>query len=79
VIDASVAIKRYVPEEDCELAMKLYARAKSGEMEFHIPDLMYCEVGNIHWKKVRVGELERTGSRRNRRCLLAVPKPCTTL
>ena len=55
VIDASVAIKWYVPEEDQAPAMKLLALAESGDMEFHIPDLMYCEVGNILWKKVRLG------------------------
>jgi len=62
VIDARVAIKWYVPEEDRAPAMKLVALAGFGEMEFHIPDLMYCEVGNILWKKVRLGELSEPES-----------------
>ena len=74
VIDASVAIKWYTPEEDRAPAMKLLARAKSGEMAFHIPDLMYCEVGNILWKKVRFGELRDSEAGEIAAALLAVPK-----
>ena len=74
VIDASVAIKWYVPEEDRAPAMKLLALLGSGEMEFHIPDLMYCEVGNILWKKVRFGELRDSESAEIATALLAVPK-----
>ena len=74
VIDASVAIKWYVPEEDAAPAMKLLALAGSGEMEFHIPDLMYCEVGNILWKKVRVGELSEPEAAEIASALLAAPK-----
>ena len=74
VIDASVAIKWYVPEEDQAPVMKLLARAGSGEMEFHVPDLMYCEVGNILWKKVRVGELSEPEAAEIATALLAVPK-----
>ena len=74
VIDASVAIKWYVPEEDRAPAMKLLALLGSGEMEFHIPDLMYCEVGNILWKKVRLGELSGPEATEIAAALLAVPK-----
>jgi predicted nucleic acid-binding protein len=74
VIDASVAIKWSVPEEDQAPAMKLLALAGSGEMEFHIPDLMYCEVGKILWKKVRIGEISEPEAAEIAAALLAASK-----
>ena len=74
MIAASVAVKWYVPEEDRAPAMKLLALAGSGGLEFHIPDLMYCEEGNILWKKVRVGELSEPESAEIAAALLAAPK-----
>lgn len=43
-------------------------------MEFHIPDLMYCEAGNILWKKVRAGELSKTEATEIATALIEVPK-----
>ena len=43
-------------------------------MKFHIPDLMYCEVGNILWKKVRLGELSDSEAAEIAAALLAAPK-----
>src|SRR5712692_617003 len=54
--------------------MKLFALAGSGDMQFHIPDLMYCEVGNILWKRVRLGELSEPEAAEIAAALLAVPK-----
>ena len=82
VIDASVAIKWYVPEEHRDQAIRLLNLAASGEMEFHIPDLMYCEAGNILWKKVRLGELTGREAAGIAAALLEVPKtvhPSTAL
>jgi predicted nucleic acid-binding protein len=57
VIDSSVAVKWYVPEDHQEEALRILDLARSGEAEFHIPDLIHCEVASILWKKVRLGEL----------------------
>ena len=82
MIDASVVIKWYVPEEHRDQAIRLLNLAASGEMEFHIPDLMYCEAGNILWKKVRLGELTGREAAGIAAALLEVPKtvhPSTAL
>jgi predicted nucleic acid-binding protein len=53
VIDASVAIKWYVPEDRSAAAVSLL---ESGDILL-APDLIVPEFGNIIWKKVQRGEL----------------------
>jgi predicted nucleic acid-binding protein len=53
VVDASVAVKWYVPEIFEQEAHKL----QSGEDILHAPELVLPEFSNIIWKKVRFGEL----------------------
>lgn len=53
VIDASVAIKWYIPEDQSDAAVSLL---ESGDTLL-APDLILAEVGNIVWKKARRGEL----------------------
>lgn len=55
VVDASVAVKWLVAEDDSEAAREL---AASGE-DLHAPRLMACEVANALWCKARLGEIER--------------------
>jgi predicted nucleic acid-binding protein len=55
VVDASVVIKWYVPEENHEKARAILA----SERPLLAPDLVLAEVGNILWKKVRRGEFSR--------------------
>ena len=55
VVDASVAVKWLVAEEDADVAQEL---ATSGR-ELHAPRLMASEVANALWRKARVGEIER--------------------
>jgi len=74
VIDASVAIKWYVPEQHQEQALKLLALARSGDVEFHIPDLIYCEAASVLWKRVRLGEITEAESAAIAPALLDVPK-----
>ncbi|MDE0172408.1 MAG: type II toxin-antitoxin system VapC family toxin [Defluviicoccus sp.] len=55
VVDASVAVKWLVAEEDADIADRL---AASGE-ELHAPRLMASEVANALWRKARLGQIER--------------------
>lgn len=56
VIDASVAVKWYLPEVDSERAAAILERGDP----LVAPDLLVAEFGNVLWKKVRGGELNRT-------------------
>lgn len=53
VIDASVAMKWYLPEPHSADAEKLL----SGEFRLLAPDLIVSEVGNILWKRAMRSEL----------------------
>ena len=53
MVDASVAIKWYVPESASDAALGLL----DDEVELSSPDLLYAEVGNILWKKFRRREI----------------------
>ena len=55
VVDASVAVKWLIVEEDADIAREL---ATSGE-DLHAPRLMAPEVANALWRKARLGEIER--------------------
>ena len=55
VVDASVAIKWFVPEIHSEGA----ARFLDPEMALLAPDLIAPEFGNVLWKKVRRAEIGR--------------------
>ncbi|MDT4965825.1 MAG: hypothetical protein QOJ64_562 [Acidobacteriota bacterium] len=48
VVDASVAIKLYVPEVHSPQAVRFF----SDQHDLIAPDLMLSEFGNIVWKKV---------------------------
>ena len=54
VIDASIAIKWVVDEDDTPQALALRRRAK-----LLAPELLVAECANILWKKVQRGELSR--------------------
>ena len=53
VIDASVVIKWFVPEIHSDRARRLL----DASHHYLSPDLLFAEVGNVIWKKVRRGEL----------------------
>ena len=55
VVDASVAIKWFVPEPLSNQAEHLLG---GGDALF-APDFLLIEFGNVVWKKVRLGELAR--------------------
>jgi predicted nucleic acid-binding protein len=53
VVDASVAVKWFLPEPYSEEALRLL----DGERELLVPDLLWAEVGNVLWKRWRQGEI----------------------
>lgn len=53
VIDASIAVKWIIDEEDHDLARGLLARFS----DLFAPDFLLAEVGNVLWKKTRSGQL----------------------
>lgn len=59
VVDASVVIKWFIPEVHSESAKSLL----TDEYNLSAPELLLPEVGNILWKKHRLGELEATEAR----------------
>lgn len=52
-VDASVAIKWFIPEVHAIAATRLLHK----NLQFIAPDLIFAEVGNILWKKSRSKEL----------------------
>ena len=60
VVDASVVIKWFVPEIHSDAARRLLATAH----QYLSPDLLFPEVGNVIWKKVRRGELTADAGQR---------------
>jgi len=69
VVDASVAVKWFVPEELSTEARQLLAT----EYELLAPDLIWAELGNVLWKKHRRRELDERTATRLLRDFLRVP------
>jgi predicted nucleic acid-binding protein len=61
VVDASVVIKWHVTEVHTDAALRLLG--DDGPV-LHVPDLVFSELGNILWKKVRRGDLTVYEARR---------------
>ncbi len=59
VLDTSVAVKFYVPEELREEALDVLAAAESGDLELIAPSTLQPEYFNALWWKHRRGELSR--------------------
>lgn len=57
VVDASLLVKWYIPEQLSEQAQEIMLSAIKGEASLLAPDLILSEVGNVLWKKGRRGEL----------------------
>jgi predicted nucleic acid-binding protein len=69
VVDASVAVKWFVPEALSDEAASLL----DDPVELLAPDLLYSEAGNILWKKVARGEIEERDARDILAALVRVP------
>lgn len=69
VVDASVAVKWLVPESLSDAA----ASVLEGPSRLCAPDLLFAEVGNVLWKKLRRGELTRAESAEALDTFLEIP------
>ncbi len=57
VVDASVAIKLFLPEQHSEEVEAFFAsRFSQPDSGLHVPDLLFIECANVFWKKIRRGE-----------------------
>lgn len=59
VLDTSVAVKFYVPEEGHEQARELLAFVENGGARLLAPSTMGAEFWNALWQKYRRGEIEK--------------------
>jgi len=59
VIDASVAVKWYIPEPFSEQAVYYLELLREGKAKLLAPELIIAELGNVLWKKELSGELAR--------------------
>ena len=64
VLDVSVAAKWFLPaEHEAGEALALLGRYADGQIELHVPDLFWPEVGNVLRKAARSGRIS-TGTAR---------------
>jgi len=59
VLDTSVAVKFYVPEEGHEQARELLTVVENGGAKLLAPSTMGAELWNALWQKYRRGEIEK--------------------
>ena len=69
VVDASVAIKWFLPEIHGEAALRLL----EGQYALRVPDLIFSEFGNVLWKRFRKGQISRKEAIVTTEALLALP------
>lgn len=69
VVDASVAVKWYMPEENAADAERLLAL----DNVLHAPEIILPEFGSIIWKKVRRGEMTEQKGRELIAAFVAAP------
>jgi predicted nucleic acid-binding protein len=63
IVDASVAIKWYIPEPLSDRAVSYLDMLQQNKVVLLAPDIILPELGNVLWKKLRRGELKLEDSR----------------
>jgi predicted nucleic acid-binding protein len=71
IIDASVALKWTIEEEDSAAALRLLA-----EDSLAAPDLFWIECANVLWTKARRGQISSDDARAALAAILAAPVDC---
>ncbi len=59
VLDACLVAKLVFPERGSEPAAGLVRECVSSGVTLHAPDLLFAELANLGWKKIRRGEATR--------------------
>jgi predicted nucleic acid-binding protein len=65
VLDASVAVKWFLPESDETLAAEALAlldRYGKNEIQIIVPDLFWVEFGSVLWKAIRRGHFPKVSA-----------------
>ena len=75
VIDSSVVVKWYVAEHDSAQAAVLFQMWTNDAIELFAPDLLPIEVGNILWKKQRIGAMTPTQVEKTASTVIALTIP----
>lgn len=69
VVDASVCVKWFLPEQDSDAA----SRYMDAEYSRQVPDILYPEIGNVFWKRARRGDMSEERALTGFAELLEVP------
>ena len=69
VVDACVAAKWLIDEQGSDASLRL----RQSEYELVCPDLLFLEVGNVIWRKVRAREIEEADGRAMVAAILEAP------
>ena len=69
VVDASVAIKWVLPEVHSDSALILLEKSP----ELLVPDLFFCEISNVLWKRSRKGDIDSIFAEKSLQTLQALP------
>jgi predicted nucleic acid-binding protein len=65
ILDASVAAKWILPAHAEPLgdeAVRILKRFNADELSLWVPDLFWCEIGNVLWKAVRIGRMTQNSA-----------------
>jgi predicted nucleic acid-binding protein len=65
VLDASVAVKWFLPPKDERLtteALALLRKYVQADVRFIIPDLFWAEIASAFWKAIRLGRFDKTSA-----------------
>ncbi|HUW63959.1 MAG TPA: type II toxin-antitoxin system VapC family toxin [Spirochaetia bacterium] len=63
VVDASTAIKWYIPETLSSQAVELLALAEAGTVALQAPDMVLVEIGEVLRHKLKLREMDATTAR----------------
>lgn len=78
VLDASVMLKVFLPEEHSEEAEALILEAVDRDDKLlHVPDLLFIECANVLWQKVRRGHISADAALENLAHLRRMNLPST--
>lgn len=73
VVDASVGVKPYLPEDLSESAKRLFRTLRVGKVDLFVPDLFYNECANIFLKYVRRFNIPSAHARKSLTNLRSLP------